>query len=776
MLAMGVHADPPPKLLRLAIYDNPPHTFLDGGRPAGFIVDIAQAFCKQEGYRLHFVPGTFAESIARVMTGQADAIAPIAFTREREQRFLYSRESIVLDWSNVILPPQSDVKDLKGLAHCRIGGVRGDNSLAHLKADLENQGIPAQFVNFSDTHDLVRAVSRREIDAGFIGRFTLASILRMGGDRFHVQLMPDSLYHEPLFFAFARQRSDLREGWDRFIAAAKTRPQGPVQTAREKWFSESTHPSVLRFLANYYRQIVGSVALLIGIILIFNFVLGRRVKSSVREIARQKSFFQNLFQNIPVGIILLDRDFHPVEMNREFRQMFGFSLEEISSSSLDEQLAAAEDRGEARQLNERVLRGERVYHEGRRWTRDHRALEVQIIGAPIVVDGELAAVIGIYLDVTARKQLEEQLIKNRNIESIGILAGGIAHDFNNMLTGILGNLSLARLRATDPALRHSLEKAEKASLKAKGLTQQLLTFSKGGAPKKKAAPVFEILKDALDLVLSGSGVQRELTVEEGLPPVDVDVTQISQVFHNIIINAKEAMENSGHLEVTVRGYPQKTGTPFLGRGQYVAVAFTDHGPGISAKVMNNLFVPYHTTKESGSGLGLAISYSIVRKHNGNIRVHSVPGAGSTFTVYLPTSAKPVERESPPPSRSLRPGRVLLMDDEEMVREVFRDMLAGTPIRLDTTCGSQEAMAAYRQARQEGDPYDLVFLDLTVPGDIGGIKTLQRLRTADPVVKAIATSGYSDSEVFSDPGKYHFLGIMAKPFRREDLLAILGKYL
>jgi CheY-like chemotaxis protein len=289
------------------------------------------------------------------------------------------------------------------------------------------------------------------------------------------------------------------------------------------------------------------------------------------------------------------------------------------------------------------------------------------------------------------------------------------------------------------------------------------------------ASVVEIVEDALDLILSGSGIRRA-GWSPACRPSKSTTRQIAQVFHNIILNAKEAMGESGICASTWRhSRDQCEATTRRKRGTYLEVELADDGPGIPDDAMSRLFTPYHTTKAGGSGLGLATSYSILRKHGGDLRVSSRPGEGATFTVSCPSPTRRSRRRRRP-VRTERHGRLLLMDDEGMICDLFRDMVSTPGLELDVARNSGEAVRSFRHAREEGRPHDLVFLDLTIPGDIGGINTLELLRAIDAKVTAIATSGYTASEVFTDPGKYHFQGHLAKPFGLEELQTILDRHL
>jgi CheY-like chemotaxis protein len=234
------------------------------------------------------------------------------------------------------------------------------------------------------------------------------------------------------------------------------------------------------------------------------------------------------------------------------------------------------------------------------------------------------------------------------------------------------------------------------------------------------------------------------------------------------------MPAGGVVDIGIQNHLQQKSDSFLQPGHYVSMSVRDHGPGIDAGDLQRIFIPYFTTKKTGSGLGLAIAYSIVNKHNGRITVSSHKGQGSTFTVFLPASDKPVADAPPQPGTAASQARILLMDDEEIIREVFVDMLRGTPYQIDLAVTSTEAIEKFQAARRADAPYDLVFLDLTGPGDIGGIKTLEKIRAIDPQVTAIATSGYSVNEVFTEPERFHFSDFLPKPFMSEDLLRIIAR--
>lgn len=404
-----------------------------------------------------------------------------------------------------------------------------------------------------------------------------------------------------------------------------------------------------------------------------------------------------------------------------------------------------------------------------------------------VQEGEGAVHFLIVRDIAERKKMQQDLLKSRQLESIAALSGGIAHDYNNLLTAIMGNISLALTGIPeDEPMYEWLSQAQEASLIAKELTNRLITFSKGGVPQKDTVDIAGLIESATEFALSGSNISAEYTIPADLWCADVDRTQIGQAFHNLVINAREAMPDGGTLIVTAGNETAMPDGPILKNGRYVAVSIKDHGSGIPPEALGKIFDPYFSTKmmgdQRGMGLGLSIANSIIEKHEGKIVVHAPLGEGALFRVFLPASAASCEAVAPPekPHRSAKPfgtGKILVMDDEAMIRKLAGNVLGKMGFETAFACNGEEALAAYETAMTAGEPFDLVILDLTVKGGMGGKETIRQLRLMDPDVKAIVSSGYSN-----DPGVVHytehgFCGVVAKPYRideiRQKLEEILG---
>ncbi len=384
---------------------------------------------------------------------------------------------------------------------------------------------------------------------------------------------------------------------------------------------------------------------------------------------------------------------------------------------------------------------------------------------------------GILMDVTEMKKAEIELMKVQKLESIGVLAGGIAHDFNNILTAILGNISLARLMGKENRkVAERLNEAEKACLRAKDLTQQLLTFSKGGAPVKKATSLSNLLKETATFLLRGSKVKPQFDFSDSLWLAEADEGQLSQVVNNLVINAKQAMPYGGILHIRAYNYFHDGHSDLpLEKGHYVCFSVEDSGVGIDERFIAKIFDPYFTTKKTGSGLGLAVTYSIIKKHKGHITVRSRAGEGTTFTVYLPALEKTkLEESRPEETIDTLQGHVLLMDDEEIILEVGGEMLRSLGLQVVTAKNGDEAIHLYQQRLKKNEKFDVVVLDLTVPGGKGGRETITELKKIDPSVKAIVSSGYSTDPIMSEFDKHGFDACVSKPYRIEEMANALRK--
>jgi len=367
--------------------------------------------------------------------------------------------------------------------------------------------------------------------------------------------------------------------------------------------------------------------------------------------------------------------------------------------------------------------------------------------------------------------MEEELLKAQKLESIGTLAGGIAHDYNNLLTAILANISLMKLYVDESTkLYQRIAKAERATLNARDLTQQLLTFSRGGAPVKKPVKIELVVRDSVDLALRGAKTRSVFDFPDDLGSVFVDEGQIGQAVNNIIANADQAMPDGGTVTITGenRVVTPDDGLP-LEQGEYIRISIRDEGPGIETGALPKIFDPYFTSKQGHSGLGLSIAYSIVKSHDGHLSVDTEPGGGTTLCIFLPTAVEQPLTDVPSFYGPLGGrGRVLIMDDEEYIRDASSQMLIGLGYTTATARDGREAVDLYEEAAAAGKPFDLVIMDLTVKGGMGGKEAAELLLEKDPGARIVVSSGYSNDPIMSDYRSYGFCDVIAKPYRIDDL--------
>jgi len=392
---------------------------------------------------------------------------------------------------------------------------------------------------------------------------------------------------------------------------------------------------------------------------------------------------------------------------------------------------------------------------------------------------DIVGIVIVFSDITQERKYEEEIIRSSKLDAISTLAGGIAHDFNNVLTAIVGNVSLAKLKNEDPEfISGILTDTESAAYRAKDLTQQLLTFSKGGAPIKAVSDIKNLLKTVVNFHLSGSNVKLETDVEEDLWNASIDEGQMNQVIGNIVINAKQAMPEGGKLWVTAVNLVVSSGDDMcVPEGQYVRISIRDEGCGIPPEHLGRIFDPFYTTKPEGNGLGLASSHAVIKNHEGNIEALSSPGKGAEFIIYLPaTQEKPLDVPDQDAAIARGSGRILFMDDEDFILKSISGLIRAFGYDVDCVHNGFEAVMAYRNAMAEGCPYDLVITDLTIPGSMGGKDTAQKLIEMDPKVKVIATSGYSNDLIMSSYRSHGFRDIIIKPYSLKTLSMVIARTL
>ena len=461
-----------------------------------------------------------------------------------------------------------------------------------------------------------------------------------------------------------------------------------------------------------------------------------------------------------------------IYLNPAWEKVLGYKLEEMLGHVFNEFQSSYVIERDSKEFESHLEGGSVTGHETTYLSKSGKEVNLIFNAVPLFDDeGKIVGTQGTSSDITERKRTEEELQKMQKIESVGVLAGGIAHDFNNLLAAIRNNIYLSMLHMDrEDKAYESLETTEKIIQRATNLTQQLLTFSKGGAPIKKTASIIELINESAEFVLKGSSVKCEYNISDNSWPIEVDEGQISQVIHNLILNAAQSMPQGGAIRISTENSELGQGIELpLQEGRYVKIAIQDQGIGISKEHLKSLFDPYFTTKEMGRGLGLSVVYSIIKKHDGHISVESELGVGTTFTIYLPASEKQVEaKESIEDTFDAGDGKILLMDDEEIIRESVEQLLTHKGYEIECAKDGDEAIELYKKAMEASKPFNAVILDLTIRGGMGGKETVKKLLEIDPNVKAIVASGYSNDPVLANFKEYGFVGVFAKHDKAEEL--------
>jgi len=499
----------------------------------------------------------------------------------------------------------------------------------------------------------------------------------------------------------------------------------------------------------------------------------RKIEEALRYSDKR---FSDVAENAQEWIWEIDTDGEIVYSNRVVEQILGLKPEDIIGKQFFD-LILEDDREKTQEFAVNMMRSKQAFRDFAQRFRNNEGEIIWVTTSAVPVldrTGELIGYRGANINITEKKKAEDELLRTSKLESIGLLAGGIAHDFNNILLSVRSNLTLATLKlGRDHEVSEILHRIDSASSKAKDLTYQLLTFAKGGAPIRRTATIEDLIIESTSFTLRGSNVKSEFEIQEDLWPVEIDEGQISQVINNLAINAKQSMVEGGILEVSAENInvTKVTGLP-LSDGKYVKLSFQDHGTGISEKILAKIFDPYFTTKDQGSGLGLATVYSIIKNHDGYIGVKSDMDEGTEFTVYLPASdEKPEVKEKIAINISGR-GKILLMDDEDLVRESIGEFLELAGFEVSLAEDGEEAIEQYRSAKIAGSPFDVVIMDLTIPGGLGGKDTIRELLNFDPGIKAIVASGYSNDPIMSEFDEYGFKEVLAKPYEIQKLTSIL----
>jgi two-component system, cell cycle sensor histidine kinase and response regulator CckA len=509
------------------------------------------------------------------------------------------------------------------------------------------------------------------------------------------------------------------------------------------------------------------------------------LRRAQEELDAARARYFDLYHLAPIGYVTVSEKGLLLEANLTAATLWGVSRTSLISQPISRFIIPEDQDIYYSHRNKLFASGEPQSCEVRMMNKDGTQFWARL--QAIVTQDEGAAPVSrvVVSDISERKQaeedrrkldqlkLEQQIQQTQKLESLGVLASGIAHDFNNLMGGIFGYIDLALVKSKDETVSGYLSKAIVTIERARGLTSQLLTFAKGGAPVQKIIPLFPFIQETAQFALSGSNVTSRFDVAEDLWPCNIDKTQIAQVVNNIIINAQQAMPHGGTIEVSARNI-SLTGSevPGLTQASYVKISFKDNGIGILNESLPRIFDPFYTTKTKGRGLGLATCYSIIHRHSGAIEVESEPGRGSTFHVYLPASMDFAHGAAGEVITHKGSGTFIVMDDEEVLRDTIKIMLESLGYTVVCRADGRDAVNFYNEAIKTSRAIRGVILDLTVPGGMGGKAAVGEIRKLNKEIPVFAASGYGDDPVMKNPKGYGFTASISKPFRLGELAEML----
>lgn len=784
LLLCGSRLSGEERILRIGVErDSAPLSYLnEAGDPDGFSAELLAAMSETNGIKVEIVANFWSNILQDFKDGKLDALANVTITSDRRKWMDYSISHAYVHGLIYFRKGSPSIRHTSEFKGKKIGALKG--SIGYTNA-IANQGWGATIVPFETREAALHATRTGETDASiFIRRLRRTPWLEEQGMEWE---FVDDIIHK---YHFAVHKGDAHTLERINEALATVRGNGSFDRIYSKWIGPlEPHPIRWTDLRPYYLPAALALVVIIGLITWQRRMMNRlaRQKEALRQSEERWKF---AVEGAGDGVWDWSEHTNEVLLSKRWLEMLGYGDEVANNPRLEEWVnyVHPEDRSIIASVQDANARGESdtFAFEHRLRCKDGSWKWVLSRGMVVSRDakGTPIRVLGTHTDISELKQAAEDRLVMGKLESTGVLAGGIAHDFNNLLTAIILNLDLARYnQASADEFLFNVNAAEKAALAARGLTQQLITFAKGGATVVGIGDLRKLLRDAVPLVLSGSNVKAELSIAEELWSAEMDEGQIGQVFRNLVLNAREAMPHGGVIKVTAENVVLDRGeVRGLDAGEYLQVDVADTGEGIAPEVVEKIFDPYFSTKQrgpqKGMGLGLTICHSIITKHHGVLTVNSSPGVGTTFRVYLPATKQEARDKNdsitPFPEPAEIPLRILIMDDEE----IMRDTLGRTLHQMGHTVGifsdGKDAILAYEDARKYARDWDLLLLDLTIPGGMGGRETLAAIRVIDPYVRAIVMTGYTNDEIMTTYATAGFKAVLPKPFTSNRLKTVINE--
>ncbi len=783
IMGVAVTLSAAPTTLRIGVdRKSPPLAFVDeAGQPTGFSVELLREMERSSGVRIEIVPGYWKDNFARFDAGELDGLANVIRTPDNEEEFDLSIGHGSIHGVVYRRPDRPSLRHTRDFAGKVIATVRGTAANADA---LRRQEWGATIRTLPTLTDVFDAVRRGDCDAAlFTNRVAFSAAQERGLTR---EFVDDLTYR----FHFAVRKGNRAKLALLNQALATTMENRSFDRIYSKWIGPiEPRPIPLADLRPYLLPVSAGLLVLVGIFVWQRHML-RRLAQQAEQLRQSEERWKFALEGSGAAVWDWDIAAGQIHYSPHWKELLGLAADEISTRPDDaDQWVHPDDRAKVAAARTAHWQDPAVPFaiEYRLRHRDGSWKWIMDRGMVVRRDpaGKPLRMIGTGMDLTARRQAEADRLVLGKLESTGILAGGLAHDFNNLLTVISLNLELARITgASGEELRAHLQDIEAATKAAGKLTQQLITFAQGGNSVRQPVALTTLLREEAQVALRGSEIKCEFRLPADVWLVVGDGPQISQVFRNLLLNAREATVGAGAIAVradnaTLAAEEVRT----LPAGDYVRVSVIDHGSGMAPEMLPRIFDPYFSTKERGvqrgMGLGLTICHSIVAKHGGTIVVESTPGSGSTFHVYLPACRDATAGAvAPPPAASvgLAGRRILVMDDEEALRMTVGHALRRMGCLVELVPDGGAAVAAYSRARAEGQPFAVVLLDLSVREGMGGLEAMQQLQSSDPEVKAIVMSGYSQNAVLLEYQRHGFKGALAKPFTSSALSEALTRAL
>jgi len=751
----------------------PPYIFRDdSGRLKGIIVDQWVLWSSKTGIKVNLFATDWADAQKLMAEGKGDVIDTVFYTSERAKKYDFTPAYADLEVPVFFDKSLSGIDNVEALSGYIVGVKDGDACIEV----LNSHGITS-LKKYSNYESIIKDAAAGKIHVFCADKPpALFYIYKYKAENiFNYSLTLNSgQFHRAVRKGNNSLLNIVNEGFNKIT-------EEEYREIDKKWFgSEIKYHHIEKYIMAVLSGAIGFAVLMILLSLYLKFKVREKtseLRDTVNKLKNSEEKNRAILNANPDILFIFDSGYNFIDYKAEVSDELYISPSDFIGKNVNEVLPH-----EIADLT--IKKIDQVSATGLMQSYEY---EIELQGEKELFDTRLVKFgddkfLAIVRNISEKKKRDEEAIRSHKLESLGIFAGGIAHDFNNILSAIVGCISLARIKIDNKEKAiNLLEEAEKAGLRARRLTEQLLAFSKGGDPVKQISDIKEIVIESADFIMSGSKSALNYNIDDDVSKSEIDRGQIGQVIQNIILNASQSMPNGGVITISVRNKFMEDLNPVaLPAGNYISIEIKDEGDGIENKNLKKIFDPYFTTKKSGNGLGLTICHSIVKRHGGGIEVKSGIGKGTTFTIYLPScDIMKVENNA---GLTLNKGidlnnvSIIIMDDEVQLRFIMKEVLIDEGARIFTVSEGGEAIDLFEKMAVSDHPIDLIIADLTIPGGMGGMEAIRIIREQGFPFKAIVISGYSNDPVMSDYKSYGFDAYIAKPFTSEDLLFVVKNVL